>query len=109
MVFQFDIYREDDRWYFDDRPRGIIKEEFVEGVPEMILAIAKNSAARRVVLEVSTLPTEAADGILDYVPSPGTKDVYYRLGSIRGWFCPVFWKYFQDAPPTLWVRVLKVQ
>ena len=109
MVFKFDIYKEDDHWYFDDRPRGIIKEEFVEGVPDMILAVTKNPNAHRVVLEVSTLPISSADGILDYVPSPESTGVYYRLGSIRGWFCPVFWKYFSDPPPTLWVRVIEVQ
>jgi len=109
MVLHFDIYREDDRWYFNDSERHIYKEEFVSGVPEIILALAKNPNAQRVSVEVSTVPVAAADGILDYVPTSDSNDVYYQLGSIRGWFCPVFWKYFRDPPLTLWVRVLKVQ
>jgi hypothetical protein len=50
----------------------------------MILALAKKPDAKRVVLEVLTLPIPVTDGILDYVPTPETKDIYYRLDSIRG-------------------------
>jgi len=109
MVLIFDIYRKDDHWYFNDQSRGIFKEEFIDGVPDMILAIVKNCNARRVVLEVSTYPISNADGVLDYIPSSDGTGVYYRLGSITGWFCPVFWKYFSDPPPTLWVHVIEVQ
>lgn len=109
MVLHFDIYKDEGRWFFNDDERHIYKEEFVSGVPEIILELAKNPNAQRVSVEVSTVPIVAADGILDYVPTSNNNDVYYQLGSIRGWFCPVFRKYFRDPPPTLWVRVLKVQ
>lgn len=110
MIFTFDIYRQKDRWFFDDDSRNIHYEEFVSGIPEIILAVAKNPEATRVKLEVHTSPIQSADGVLDRISDSNVNEpgVYYSMGTLRGWFCPTFWKYFDEAPATLWIRIIKV-
>ena len=109
MSLIFDIYKRDTRWFFDDPSRGIYLEEFVEGVPDLIIELAEDPKVTRIQLEVSTIPITKANGALHRITEEDTlqsEGVFYSMGSLKGWFCPTFWKYFDKAPDTLWVRVL---
>lgn len=112
MKIQFDIYKEDDRWFFDDPGKNIVHEEFVSNVPSMLLTLIKDPEKKRIQLEVYNVFLFDADAVLEHIEDineSNTSGVWYKMKGIKGWFCPVFWRYFKTAPDTLWIRILNIQ
>jgi len=113
MIFTLQLYRENNRWFFDDVRKNIEHEEFVGGIPEMIYAILGTDNAKKLSVDVST--TEIMEAVvLTHVdkldPFGG---VFYSYTNdtgevMEGWLCPVIWNYFKPplAPKKLWVRVV---
>lgn len=106
-MIEFDIYREESQWFFDDPSKNIKHEEFVEGVPEMIQILCGNRKATRVHATIATKKpafTEADELVFEYEEANG---VVYSCHNLRCWFCPVFFEYFDKnrIPKSLWVKV----
>lgn len=104
MSFFLELNKINNEWFFDDKSLGIYKEQFVNGMPEIIEALYPNQ--NKIHLEISDVPIFEADGILDNIQDPIYPDeVYYKYQNLVGWLCPVFRRYFEkDIPPYLWVR-----
>ena len=109
MMFTLHLYREGDRWFFDDEKKSIEHEELVEGVPEILYEICADTTVQKLDVSISTrqltggIPLKRSDR---HDPMGG---VYYIYDAgdheVEGWLCPVFWDYFTppDAPKTIWL------
>ena len=91
-----------DTWVFDDASKGLEKEPFVQGVPEMIDALVNNipNARAGFVLLFSSQPFAGYHLELTLVREEYGGHWYKPKDSeAQGWLCPALLKYF-DAPPT---------
>ncbi len=100
-------YRHAGTWVFDDVAKGLDKEPFVCGIPEII---------DEVVLDISTAE-EGFRLLFSAAPFPGwtVKLVWRREESggnwywspqhqREGWLCPALFKYFSAAPQELYAK-----
>jgi len=94
-------------WVFDDADRGLTREPFVSGIPEMIDRL------------VTDIP-DARNGfrlLFSPAPFPGYQQEFhwtrgdyggnwYRCENpaMEGWLCPALFKYFDEAPKKLYAR-----
>jgi hypothetical protein len=94
-------------WVFDDPKVGLEQEPFVSGVPEMIDFLVKDIPNARSGFRM----------LFSAAPFPGyqRKLVWRReeMGgnwyatddpSMEGWLCPALFRYFDAAPPELYVK-----
>ena len=94
-------------WVFDDPKVGLEREPFVSGVPEMIDFVVKDIPNARNGFRM----------LFSAGPFPGyqRKLVWRReemggnwYGSddppMEGWLCPALFRYFDKAPPELYVK-----
>ena len=105
-IFVIFPYRVHDTWVFDDERVGLVREPFVEGVPEIIDAL------------VSSIPNADQGFKLLFSPRPfpGARQFdwvreeyegnWYRdpVSGAEGWLCPALFKYFNDAPRHIFAR-----
>jgi len=107
MMFTLHLYREGDRWFFDDPKKNIEHEEFVGGVPDFLYHIAQRNTIKKCDISISTKEMIAGIKLIcseKVDPLGGT--YYTQEGTDREiWLCPVFWDYFRPpvAPKTLWI------
>ena len=100
-------YRSGGTWVFDDPARGLTREPFVSGVPEMIDALVAHvpDAERgfRLLFSSSPFPGFQAEFTRDRTEYGGT---WYRLSDppMEGWLCPALFKYFDVAPEKLYAK-----
>ena len=100
-------YRYEGMWVFDDPAVGLVREPFIAGVDTMIDRL------------VDSIPN-AENGFrlfFSAAPFPGfAVELHWRreeLGgnwyycpqyNMEGWLCPALFRYFDKAPPKLYVR-----
>ena len=103
-------------WVFDDAATGLVREAFVQGIPQ-ILEKALNDAG---------IPLDEAEEGCSLVfsknPFPGHQVVLTRLDGdkynetlegnwyesqdgLKGWLCPALFCYFQEAPEKIYCKV----
>jgi hypothetical protein len=109
MTFTLYLYREGDRWFFDDAKKSIEHEEFVGGVPELLYEfVGRNDFQKCTALISTKFAGHCKELILsDEVDPQGGVYYLYPPKDMKGWLCPIFWDYFDppNAPPKLWVFV----
>ena len=94
-------------WVFDDPARGLAQEPFVSGIPEMIDALATHIPDARKGFRL----------LFSAQPFPGYQKAFTRTRSeyggtwyacddpiMEGWLCPALFKYFDEAPETLYAK-----
>ncbi len=94
-------------WVFNDAEAGPCREPFVSGVPEMIDRLVENVPNARNGFRL----------IFSAAPFPGYQKRLIRrreeMGGawyvsadppLEGWLCPALFRYFDDAPPELYVK-----
>jgi hypothetical protein len=100
-------YWHEGSWVFDDEDKGLEKEPFVAGIPDMINDLVKDIPDARggFRLLFSSMPFPGYQVELTKVreENGGT---WYRggAGESEGWLCPALFKYFEAAPGALYVR-----
>lgn len=105
-------YRSGGTWVFDDPARGLTREPFVSGIPQIIDALVAGipDAERgfRLLFSSSPFPGFQAELTRDRTDYGGT---WYRLESppMEGWLCPALFKYFDVAPDKLYAKAEPVQ
>ena len=96
-----------DTWVFDDASKGLDKEPFVQGIPEMIDALVKDipNAPAGFVLLFSAQPFAGYQVELTLVREEYGGHWYKPkdLGA-EGWLCPALLRYFDDAPESLYIK-----
>lgn len=94
-------------WVFDDRERGLTREPFVSGVPEMIdvLVAGIPDARKGFRLLFSSSPFPGYQKQFSLV-RPDYGGNWYRCDDppMEGWLCPALFKYFDEAPKKLYAR-----
>lgn len=97
-------------WVFDDADKGLDKEPFVGGSDQIISALVANVGIKdpekgfKMIFSGGEFPGYqlAADWLEE-----GDGGNWYRVRGLdmEGWLCPALFKYFEEAPKTLYARV----
>jgi hypothetical protein len=96
-------------WVFDDPATGLVREPFIEGIPEMIdLLLEEQMIAggrKGFRLTFSALPFPGYHRKLTWVREEYGGH-WYAIDEPRmeGWLCPAMFRYFETAPPELYVK-----
>jgi hypothetical protein len=94
-------------WVFDDPRVGLQQEPFVSGVPEMIDDLVRDipNARRgfRLVFSFAPFPGHQRRLVWQREESGGN---WYRADDLplEGWLCPALFRYFDEAPPEIYVK-----
>jgi hypothetical protein len=108
-LFAIRIYNNHGLWVFDDEKRGLVKEPFVAGMPEIIEAVTAHlpdaKSGFNAVFSPTPLPTYEAE--LTWQSYDGNDGNWYKeeKTGLRGWLCPALLKFFPKAPVKLYVQV----
>lgn len=101
-------YKTEGIWAFDDAGRGLLREPFVFGIPEIIEQFTGRiaDAEQGFKLIFSPGPFPGYDAKLVWV-SEEYEGNWYRLDGTEaaGWLCPALLKYFDSAPAEIYCRV----
>jgi hypothetical protein len=100
-------YRYNGLWVFDDGSKGLDREPFVCGIPEMIDFLTQNipDAKRGFLLLFSATPFPGYQKRLVWQREDGVGNRYAcNDPPMEGWLCPALLCYFQEAPAELYVK-----
>jgi len=108
-------YRSNFTWVFDDESVDLVAEPFVFGMPQMIDYMIKHKSDMEY--------DEACDGFgmifskspfpdyhmkIDWVKEDSGGNWYYSEDmDRRGWLCPALFKYFDEAPESIYIMALR--
>jgi hypothetical protein len=100
-------YQYNGTWVFDDSRFGLVREPFVAGVPEMIDVLVADipDAEKGFRLTFSAKPFPDFERKLTWVRGD-MEGNYYKIDDppMEGWLCPAMFKYYEKAPPELYVK-----
>jgi hypothetical protein len=114
-IFVIQPYWHVGTWVFDDGAVGLRQEPFVAGIPEMIDALLTRSgilideARKGFRLTFSAAPFPGASARFDRTRSEVGGTWYCTpkddpQPGMEGWLCPALFKYFPEAPPSIYVK-----
>ena len=100
-------YRHQSAWVFDDDKVGLVAEPFVLGIDTMIDRLTESipDAANgfRLIFSTSQFPGSMAE--IQWRREEANGNWYYTpTYNIEGWLCPALFKYFDEAPKTIYVK-----
>jgi hypothetical protein len=107
-IFVIAPYKWEGMWVFDDAAAGLVKEPFVGGADTIIdVATSHLSSAGEGFLAVfSAGYFPGADLVLEWRREEGGGNVYrWPEKEMEGWLCPALFKYFEQAPPRLYIQI----
>ena len=94
-------------WVFDDESKGLDKEPFVQGVPEIIDNLVKDIPNARIGFRLlfASLPFSGYQIELTRVKEE-YGGYWYKVKdkSVEGWLCPALFRYFETAPEAIYVK-----
>lgn len=94
-------------WVFDDERTGLVQEPFVCGVPEMIDDLVRDipDARSGFRLLFSAAPFPGYQRKLTWLREEAGGN-WYKADDppMEGWLCPALFRYFDQAPPELYVK-----
>lgn len=94
-------------WVFDDPRVGLEQEPFVSGVTEMIAFLVKDipNARKGFRLLFSAAPFPGYQRKLVWRRTEMDGNWYAQDDPpMEGWLCPALFRYFDEAPPELYVK-----
>jgi hypothetical protein len=97
-------------WVFDEPSKGLDKEPFVCGIPEMINDMVRHipNAKQGFRLLFSALPFPGHTHKLEWrrEDCDGSRGNWYYCPQLNaeGWLCPALLKYFSEAPRELYAK-----
>lgn len=98
-------------WVFDDPSTGLVREPFVQGIPEMIDDLVRDipNAQQGFRLLFSPSPFPGFQRRLEWVREE-MEGNWYRADEppVEGWLCPALFHYFESAPPELYVKAERI-
>lgn len=102
-------------WVFDDDRVGLVREPFVQGIPEILedalarAGIPLEEAREGFVLTFSGTPfpgePEPGQVALKWTEAEAGGNWYVDQDGKRGWLCPALFKYFPVAPRMIYCKV----
>jgi hypothetical protein len=107
-LFVIAPYKYHGMWVFDDPRVGLEAEPFVAGADTIIDRLVRNipDPDKGFVIVFSGGPFPGCTHRLDWVREEMSGNVY-RLAELdmEGWLCPALFKYFDDAPREIFLKV----
>jgi hypothetical protein len=103
-------YRYANTWVFDDDKRGLVREAFVAGTPELIERLVANipDADKGFRLYFSAQRFPGSTHKLAWRRGDGSGNWYYSEDfKAECWLCPGLFKYYRDAPKELYIKAEK--
>ena len=101
-------YRYDGQWVFDDPHVGLHREPFVSGIDTIIDHLVKDipnaEEGFRMLFSAGPFPGYMARIIRQREEYGGNWYLWPEQG-VEGWLCPALFKYFEQAPDNIYVRV----
>jgi hypothetical protein len=107
-VFTIKPYLWRQTWVFDDPEVGLDKEPLVDGMPELIREATADilDAESGFVARFAARPFAGAEIVLERCrPEAGGAVYRWEEAGLEGWLCPALFRYFDEAPPRLYVQV----
>jgi len=101
-------YKWEGLWVFDDPAVGLIREPFIAGIDTMIdrlvASIPGANQGFRLLFSCSPFPSHTVK--LEWRREESGGNWYFcpQL-EMEGWLCPALLKYFEQAPPDIYIRV----
>jgi hypothetical protein len=105
-------YKNSGTWVFDDQARGLTKEPFVAGIPQMIDNLVTNipNATNGFRLLFSAEPFPNFQTKLIWRRSEAKGNWYYsEQFKAEGWLCASLFKYFKTAPPEIYIKAEPIE
>ncbi|NJL72653.1 MAG: hypothetical protein HC888_14315 [Candidatus Competibacteraceae bacterium] len=100
-------YRFNGAWVFDDDRVGLVREPFVSGADHMIDLFTENISDAvngfRLTFSSQPFPGFQVRIALDR-PEYGGNWYRWPERNVEGWLCPALVKYFESAPPEIYVQ-----
>ena len=100
-------YRHAGTWVFDDASRGLNKEPFVAGIPELIDKLVADipNARKGFRLTFSAQEFPGYDDKLVWKRKEASGNWYFsEKFQAEGWLCPALLKFFEQAPKEIYVN-----
>jgi len=104
-------YRYAGTWVFDDPSRGLNKEPFVAGIPQMIDKMTADipNAAKGFRLIFSTKPFPGYTHKLIWKRKDTVGNWYYSEEfKTEGWLCPALFKFFKEPPKEIYAKAEQI-
>jgi hypothetical protein len=102
-IFYIQIYKFGAAWVFDDKERGLVKEPFVSGIPEIINKIVGDATVFDCYFSNSQFPDYNFKLIWEKEEYGG--NWYIFENNMRGWLCPALFKFFECAPREIYLLI----
>jgi hypothetical protein len=107
VLMVIEPYWYQDTWVFDDASKGLEKEPFVQGIPQMIDYLVTDipNARSGFVLLFSSQPFAGYQVELTRVREENW-GYWYAVKNfpVEGWLCPALFRYFETAPESLYIK-----
>jgi hypothetical protein len=102
-LFTINPYLHNGMYVFDDKERGLTKEPFVCGIPQIIQQLT-NKTKFTVIFSANKFPSAIACLIRTREECGGN---WYTLEGtcMEGWLCPALFKYFDKAPDKIYLEM----
>ena len=101
-------YKHHGMWVFDDARVGLVQEPFVSGADTWIDRVVADipKAENGFTLIFSSTPFPGHQYRLDWRRQESDGNWYYSADlDMEGWLCPALFRYFSDAPASLYAQV----
>ncbi len=110
-IYVIQPYRWAGTWVFDDADKGLEKEPFVTGVPEIIDSAVKDipNAETGFRLLFSARPFPGFSIKLTWVRTEFDGNWYRTEDGREGWLCPAMLLYFDEPPKELYAKCEAIQ
>jgi len=105
-------YRFAGQWVFDDPAVNLAREPFVAGIDKildrLVADIPSAGNGFRLIFSSGSFPGSSLR--LDWLRKEGGGN-WYRCDEyqLEGWLCPALYKYFEQAPQTLFAQALPIE
>ncbi len=106
-LFVLQPYRHQNAWVFDDEKVGLVAEPFVFGIDTMMDRMTNHLSNAgegfQLIFSTSGFPGSAAE--LEWRREEADGNWYYSpTYDLEGWLCPALFKYFDEAPKSLFAK-----
>lgn len=105
-------YKENGQWMFDDLSVGLIREAFVSGADEIMDAISSafENGDKGFILIFSSSPFPDYQFKAEWVREEFDGNWYFSEDlNIEGWLCPALFKYFDEAPKSIYFKAKELK
>jgi hypothetical protein len=107
-IYVISPYEHHGMWVFDDARVGLVEEPFVSGADTWIDHVVADipNAEKGFTLIFSSTPFPGHQYRLDWRRADAGGNWYYSPElDMEGWLCPALFRYFSDAPVSLYAQI----